>query len=144
MIDPNASNWVDRGEPAGPKLARALHHAIGRDVEVEDDVLLGHAAIILGMVEADASEVQIAAYLGDIQEEIGVDRSAGRDRRQAAIAMWHIGKAALVRDHTIRVLEKVRELGTAEQPRLSEWLKERLMRDEDDERPAPDGCSGNA
>lgn len=131
MIDANASNWVDRGEPPEPKLARALHHVIGRDHPVESEVLLGLASTILGMVEADASEVQVAAYLGDIQEEHGVERSAGPARRLAAIALWHMAKAALVRDQSIRVLEAVRESSTAEHPRLSDWLKERLMRDEE-------------
>lgn len=131
MIHPDASNWVDRGEPAEPKLARALHHAIGRDVEVPDEVLRGHAAIILGMVEADASEVQLAAYLGDVREELGLERSDARARRLAAIALWHIGKAALVRDRSIRVLQRAAERNASEPPRLSDWLKERLMRDEE-------------
>lgn len=132
MISPGASNWVDRGEPAEPKLARALHHVLGRDQPVDDEVLRGHAAIILGMVEADASEVQVAAYIGDVQAELGLDRTAGRARRLSAIALWHVGKAALVRDRSLRLLDAVRDAATTEQPRLSEWLKERLMRDHDE------------
>lgn len=131
MIDAKASNWVDRGDPPEPKLARALHHVIGRDHPVDQEVLLGHAAIILGMVEADASEVQVAAYLGDVQEELGLERTAARARRLAAIALWHMGKAALVRDRAIRVVAAVRESAATGHPRLSDWLKERLMRDEE-------------
>lgn len=131
MISPDASNWVDRGEPAEPKLARALHHVLGRDRPVDDAVLLGHAATVLGMVEADASEVQVAAYIGDVQTELGLERTAGRARRLAAIALWHMGKAALVRDRSLRLLDAVRDAATTEQPRLSDWLKERLMRDDE-------------
>lgn len=124
VIHPNAGNWVDRGDPPGPVLARTLQHVLGRGHTLDDEALLRHAGIILDMVDADVSEVQVMGYLGDIQDEIGIPRSPGHERRLAAVSLWHIAKAALVRDRALRLLESA---PPPEQPRLSEWLKERIL-----------------
>lgn len=47
------------------------------------------------MVAADASEVQVASYLGYLEDQLGRPRSPARARRLEAIAIWHIAKSAL-------------------------------------------------
>ena len=135
MILENASNWVDRGEPAQPKLAKALRHFFGFHAPVEDVKLQEYAEILLSMVDADASEVQMAAYLGHLEDQIGKPRSSARYRRLEAIALWHIAKAALTRDRALRLLRGEPSDATAEHVRLSEWLAQRILRAEDTQEP---------
>jgi hypothetical protein len=132
MISDRASNWVDRGEPAEPKIAKALRHFFGFDVKVEDGTLLEYAAIVVGMVAADASEVQVAAYLGHLEDGLGLERSTARHRRLEAVAVWHVAKAALTRDRALRLLGETPD-AAAEHERLSDWLAERILRAEADE-----------
>ena len=105
MITTNASNWVDRGEPAGPKVASVVRHLLGFDVPVTDEQLAEYAETLLGMVAADASEIDVASYVGHIEERHGRPRSDAKQRRLRAIAIWHIAKAAMVRDRAMRLLE---------------------------------------
>lgn len=128
MISEKASNWVDRGEPAEPRIAKALRHFLGFDAAVEDATLLEYAGILVGMVAADASEVQVAAYLGHLEDRAGLQRSAARHRRLEAIAVWHVAKAALTRDRALRLLDGDAPDATAEHARLSDWLAERILR----------------
>lgn len=128
MISENASNWVDRGEPAEPKIAKTLRHFVGFDAPVDDDQLAEYAKVVMSMAAADASEVQVAAYLGHLEEEVGLARSSGRHRRLVAIPVWHMAKAALTRDRAVRLLGGEVPDVTAEQERLSDWLAERIMR----------------
>lgn len=124
MSNPEASNWIDRGEPAEPKLAKTLHHFLGRDLPLEEAQLQGFASVLMGMAAADASEVQVASYLGHIEEQLGRPRSEAKHRRLTAIALWHIAKAALIRDRAAGLVQ-----APEEQPPLSEWLRERLLRE---------------
>ena len=133
MISGQASNWVDRGEPAEPKIAKALRHFLGFDAPLEDATLLEYAGIIVGMAAADASEVQVAAYLGHLEDGAGLQRSTGRHRRLVAVAVWHVAKAALTRDRALRLLAGEEPDATAEHARLSDWLAERILRGEEDE-----------
>lgn len=119
--NPRASNWLDRGEPAGPKLARTVHHFLGRDLPLPEEQLQSYATVVLGMVAADASEVQVASYLGHLEEQLDRPRSPARHRRLVAVALWHIAKAALLRDGTSAKPPE-------EQPPLSDWLRERILR----------------
>ena len=129
MISPNASNWVDRGEPAERKLVRVLRHFL--DFAADEATLQHHADVLLAMVDADASEVQVAAYLGTLEDEQGLARSPARHRRLVAIAAWHVGKAALTRDAALRRLAETPREATSDRPPLSEWLAERLLRLDD-------------
>lgn len=133
MISDRASNWVDRGEPAEPKIAKGLRHFFGFDVQVDDAVLLEHAVTVVGMVAADASEVQVAAYLGYLEDGLGLERSTARHRRLVAVALWHVAKAALTRDRALRLLGGEAHDATANHERLSDWLAERILRGEAEE-----------
>ncbi len=124
MISPNASNWVDRGEPAERKLVRVLRHFLEFDADAA--TLERGADTILGMVDADASEVQVAAYLGTLEDEQGLPRSPARFRRLVAIAAWHVAKAALTRDTAVRHLGAAPRETTADRHGLADWLAERL------------------
>ena len=126
MISERASNWVDRGEPAEPKIAAALRHFIGFDLTTDDARPLDEARTLVGMVAADASEIQVASYLGYLEEQFGRPRSEARRRRLEAIAIWHIAKAALTRDRAARLLAGEPEAATADRERLSEWLAARI------------------
>ena len=58
-----ASNWVDRGAPADPKLRQVLAHYLGcpEALDGPDAAWLAEAATdVAGMVAADASDVQVA------------------------------------------------------------------------------------
>lgn len=126
LTSSRAGNWVDRGEQATPHIARTLafffdYHA------ASDESWLTHAAqTLVGMVAADASEVLVAGYLKHLAQERGVPFPARA--RLASSAVWHIAKAALVRDAAVRLLNS--ELpgeGDAVRPPLSAWLAERLL-----------------
>lgn len=117
MISDRASNWVDRGEPAEPKIAKGLRHFFGFDVQVDDAALVEYALTVVGMVAADASEVQVAAYLGYLEDGLGLERSTARHRRLVAVALWHVAKAALTRDRALRLLGGAAHDATAEYER---------------------------
>jgi hypothetical protein len=129
MISANASNWVDRGEPAEPKIAAALRHFLGFNVAMDDASLLDEARTLLGMVAADASEIQVASYLGYLEDQVGRPRSEARTRRLEAIAIWHIGKAALTRDRALSFVEGRPTDATVDHERLSQWLAARIAPD---------------
>ncbi len=96
---------------------------------MEDDALREYAAIVVGMVAADASEVHVAAYLGHLEDQLGLERSAARHRRLEAIAVWHVAKAALTRDRALRLLaDGEAPDATAEHERLSDWLAGQVRR----------------
>ena len=127
IISRKAGNWVDRGEPAIPKLASVLAYFFERHAEPDQAWLAEQANTILGMVAADATEVHIAGYLKSVVHEIG-----GLDReplgaRAAGIALWHIAKVALVRDFAERVLQGDVPVNAPTGEPLSEWLIKRLL-----------------
>jgi hypothetical protein len=133
MISERASNWVDRGEPAEPKIAKSLRHFFGFDVQVDDAALLEYAVTVVGMVAADASEVQVAAYLGYLEDGLGLERSTARHRRLVAVALWHVAKAALTRDRALRLLGGEAPDATAEYERDLQRLTGGIGRGEADE-----------
>lgn len=104
-------NWVQRDEPLEDKLVRVLAYQFGRPAN--DPVLIEWASVIRGMVEADASEVQVAAWLATLATPRG-DRAP--EVRLLAVALWHIAKCGLVRDAAER---RVAELLKDQPPRES-------------------------
>jgi hypothetical protein len=135
MIHRSAGNWVNRGEPAGPKLARLLAVHLGRSPKAPGPELLQEAAVIHSMVEAEASEVQVASYLRSLEDSYGVVVPPGPARRTMAVALWHVAKASLTRDRAIRLLADPPSAPTSDTARLSDWLAERLLRDDPRKRP---------
>jgi hypothetical protein len=129
MINRNASNWVDRGQPAGPELERVLAYHLGLDLT--DPSLHEYAVTVLGMVDADASEKQMSSYIGYLEEQLGRPRSSGPVRRLLAIALWHIGKAANTRDRAMRMFREGVPDATSKTEHLSEWLAERILPPDD-------------
>jgi hypothetical protein len=77
------------------------------------------------MVEADATEVHLAGYLGDLEKAHGITDRLARHRRSVAIALWHIVKTAEVRDRALRLLRERPELATSRED-LAEWLIHKL------------------
>lgn len=130
MTSRHASNWVDRGERPAPKVQRTLAFFFDRH-DVADQAWLSDAAqTIVGMVEADASEVLIAGYLKHLAREHGIEFPARA--RLASVAVWHIAKAALVRDAAVRLLNSdVVARRDHVPPPLSVWLAERLLTSEE-------------
>lgn len=104
IIYKKASNWVDRGEPPHPTLRRVLGRFFERRAPSDDGWLEDVANTVLGMVAADATEVHIAGYLRSIGRDEGAPDRGPEEARSAAISLWHIAKAALVRDFAERVL----------------------------------------
>jgi hypothetical protein len=124
-----AGNWVDRGEPAEPVLRRILAFYFDRHDAADEPWLSEHATAIRGLVEADATEVHVASYLYRVLRELGLP-SPPRGR-VTAIALWHVAKAAHVRDFAERVLrgEIPRPVSTSEP--LAGWLAARLLTPEE-------------
>jgi hypothetical protein len=131
IISPKASNWVDRGESPIPTLSRVLAHFFDRPVATNREWLADHANTVLGMVAADATEVHIAGYLKSVWSELGNSSEEMPRARGASISLWHIAKAALVRDFAERVLQGEVPVNAPTQQPLSSWLKERLLTPEE-------------
>ncbi len=127
IIYKKAANWVDRGEPAIPTLRRVLAHFFGRFGESDVAWLDEHAATIEGMVAADATEVHIAAYLRSLSAEEGSEAPERPSARPAAIALWHIAKAALVRDFAERVLRGEVPVNEPTPDTFSHWVASKLL-----------------
>ena len=127
IISRKASNWVDRGESAVPTLRRVLAHFFERFDPGDEPWLDAHAQTILGMVAADATEVHVAGYLRGVAGEIGSPKREPSGARPAAIALWHIAKAALVRDFAERVLQGEVPVNKPTPDTLSHWLASRLL-----------------
>ena len=130
MVSQSASNWVDRGEPPEPKIVKALRHFLGFEIAPGEAELEEQARVLVSMVAADASEVQVAAYLGHLEDEAGRPRVTAAHRRLEAIAIWHIAKAALTRDEATRVQHEAGGGDLRAPPPLSAWLEERILRGE--------------
>ena len=97
-----ASNWVDRDEPLEHTLARVLGHPLG--MAPDDPRLTEHVLTIRGQVEADATEVHVAAYVRSLFPLFELADIEGSASRILGIALWHIAKAGLVRDRARRQL----------------------------------------
>ena len=128
MISSSASNWVDRGESPEPTLARILSSYLELDPSTHAATLDEYARIVRGMAEADATEVQIAGYLRTLEGQHLAAEHPARHRRGVAIALWHITKAAEVRDRAQRLLaEYAAALPATARIPLSTWLSDRLL-----------------
>jgi hypothetical protein len=125
----NASNWVDRGEPADGKVRQIVAHFLGEPDAAKaaapwlDDV----ARDIIGMASADAGEVQIAGYLRQLETTRGRDGTGVAPARIVAIAIWHVVKAAEVRDRAERTARARAHMRPTESQPLGDWLAERLL-----------------
>lgn len=126
IIAKHADNWVDRGEPAEPKLALVLMHLFNKHHESDRPWLLEHAATVLGMVAAGATDFHINGFLKSLASEMP-ESEAPPTTRMAAVALWHVAKAALVRDFAERVLKGDVPPNTPTPDSLSHWLASRLL-----------------
>ena len=131
IISKKAGNWVDRGEPPNPTLRRVLAHFFERDIDGDREWLDEIANTIVGMVAADATEIHIAAYLRDIVRQEGSPTREPLGARPAAIALWHIAKAALVRDFAERVLCGEVQVNEPDRDSFSHWVASRLLSPEE-------------
>ena len=127
----HAGNWVDRGEPAEPVICRILAHHFDRHAEDDAPWLLQHARTVLGMVEADAPEAQVAGYLRSVARELGLEPGQPVGTRLVAVALWHAAKAAQVRDFAERVLRGEVPVNTPTPEPLGEWLAARLLNEDE-------------
>jgi hypothetical protein len=126
IISKKASNWVDRGEAPNATIERVLTRFLGIHVADRPAWFREQSETIVGMVAADASEVHVAGFLRTL---LGPE-SPPRDSdtiRAAAIAVWHIAKAALVRDFAERVLRGEVPPNEPTPDSLSHWLAARLL-----------------
>lgn len=129
----SASNWVDRGEPADIKVRQIIAHFVGDPdaIMAEAPWLADAVRDVIGMAIADASEVQMAGYL----RALATSRSRGvmdtAPPRIVAIAIWHVVKAAEVRDRAARAMRGPVCDRTLESQPLAEWLAERLLSPEE-------------
>lgn len=127
IISKKASNWVDRGEPANPTLRRVLAHFFERLDPADVPWLEEHVLIVLGMVAADATEIHIAGYLRSVVREVGFPKREPLGARTVAVALWHIAKAALVRDFAERVLRGEVPVNAPTPDSFSHWIASRLL-----------------
>jgi hypothetical protein len=128
MINTKASNWVDRGEPPEPTLTRVLSSYLELELLTNEARLREYAGAVRGMAEADATEVNIAGYLRTLESTHLAAEHPARHRRAVAIALWHIAKAAEIRERAIRLVAEHATNPRAAQVPLSTWLAERLLR----------------
>ena len=131
IISSRASNWVDRGHPPQRVMRRVLSFLFDRRTPEDEPWLESHANTILGMVAADATEVQVANYLRSVASNEHGATTLKDDARLAGIALWHIGKAALVRDFAERVLQGDVPVNTPTPDSFSHWIASRLLTDEE-------------
>jgi hypothetical protein len=127
IIYKKAANWVDRGESPIPTLRRVLARFFGRFDESDEGWLDAHAGTIVGMVAADATEVHVAAYLQSVVSEAGDPTREPVNARGAAVALWHIAKAALVRDFAERVLRGEVPVNQPTPDTFSHWVASKLL-----------------
>jgi hypothetical protein len=125
----SSGNWVDRGAPADEKLLQVLAHYLGCPdaVDAPHSAWLREAARdVAGMVAANASEVQVAGYVRSVARSRGRLPEEIRGGRLVAVALWHVAKAAEVRDRAVHALRAAGALGPTSAP-LGDWLAERLL-----------------
>lgn len=127
ITNAQANNWIDRGESALPHLRKVLSHFFERFDESDGEWLDEQATIVFGMVEAHVSEVQVSAYLRSVVREAGVPTREPLGSRMAAVALWHVAKAAIVRDYAERVLRDDAPSSQPTSARLSDWMAQRLL-----------------
>lgn len=136
LTSAKASNWVDRGAPAVPVMQRVLAYFFERHSDADQAWLERVAQDVFGMVAADATDIQVAGYLKSVARAQGIEFPP--KARVTGIALWHIAKAALVRDTATRLLNS--DLAAqGDPPPLSEWLASRLLTPDELARFAVDG-----
>jgi hypothetical protein len=131
IISKQASNWVDRGESSRATIERILGRFLERNPATEMEWFREQADIIAGMVAADATEIHLVGYLRSLlvyREDLVRDSGTVR---LTAIALWHVAKAALVRDFAERVLRGEIPPNDATPDRLGHWLASRLLSPEE-------------
>jgi hypothetical protein len=124
LTSSKAGNWVDRGASPLSTMQRVLEFFYDRHDAVDADWLRRVAEDVLGMVAADATDIQIAGYLKSVARTQSIEFPA--KARLTSIALWHIAKAALVRDAATALLNSGLAAGEPPPP-LSEWLARRLL-----------------
>lgn len=144
IISKKASNWVDRGESPNATLRRVLAHFFERRALEDRAWLNEQAEIVLGMVAADATEIHIAGYLRSVVRETGTPTREPLEARSTAISLWHIGKAALVRDFAERVLKGDVPVNKPTPDSFSHWIATRLLSPEEFARFEQDAGDTNA
>ena len=142
IISRKAGNWVDRGEPPNPTLRRVLAHFFERLDPADEPWLEEHALTVLGMVAADATEIHIAGYLRSVVRQSGHPQREPLGARAAAISLWHIAKAALVRDFAERVLRGEIPVNQPTPDSFSHWIASRLLTADELARFEREGQSG--
>ena len=131
LTSKRAGNWVDRGAPPEPKLRQVLAHYLGVPDEADAPRVAEHALAVLGMVDADATEVHVAAYLRRLARARGRTPEEVAGARMVAVALWHVAKAALVRDLAERALRGELRSPPPTGTQLGERLAERLLTPEE-------------
>jgi hypothetical protein len=114
-----------------PVLRRILAHHFDRHELADVPWLDEHARAVLGMVEADATEVHVTGYLRSVARELGLGPGEPPATRMVAVALWHAAKAALVRDFAERVLRGEVPVNAPTPERLSDWLAARLLSEDE-------------
>jgi hypothetical protein len=127
IISKNASNWVDRGDPPHPTIERILGRFLQQNPAHNRVWFREQAEIIVGMVAADATEVHLVGYLRTLLPYDEPQARDSLDLRIRAIALWHVAKAALVRDFAERVLRGDVPANEPTPDRLGQWLAMRLL-----------------
>lgn len=120
-----ASNWVDRGGSPLPAMQNVLAFFFERHAPEDHDWLRRAAEDVFGMVAADATDIQIAGYLKSVARTQGIEFPP--KARLHSIALWHVAKAALVRDAATLLLNSDLAAHVADAPSLDEWLASRLL-----------------
>ncbi len=126
LISSKASNWVDRGESPHRTIERVLARFLDRNPASDPAWFRQQSGTIVGMVAADATEVHVAGFLRTLLTAESPSRDS-TSTRAAAIAVWHIAKAALVRDFAERVLRGDVPINEPSRDSLSHWLAARLL-----------------
>ena len=108
-------------------MRRVLAHFFERQDPQFEEWLDEQALIIAGMVAADATEVHVAGYLRSVVRDLGKPTREPLGARQAAITLWHIAKAALVRDFAERVLRGEIPVNRPTEDSFSHWVASRLL-----------------
>jgi hypothetical protein len=122
---------LDRGALPDAKVRQVLAHYLGRPDEEDAPWLAEHALAVLGMVDADAPEVDVAAYIRQVARGLGRAPTEVAGARLVAVALWHVVKAARMRDLAERAVRG--EIGPP-QPTgtvLGERLAARLLTPEE-------------
>ena len=131
ILSRKASNWVDRGESPLPTLRRVLAYFFERHSPDDFPWLDEHARNVLGMVAADATEVHVAGYLRSVVRDTGGPARQPLGARAAAVGLWHIAKAALVRDFAEKVVRGEIPANTPTADTFSHWIASRLLTPEE-------------